>query len=138
MEENNAIVKTKESSPLDVLDEEITLSIDVTNEMQRGYDLVQEIIDKIYNDTRTDDVLNEDGEKIGQRTHLHPQLLKWMEEARKYQNDIWKLGGGELTHEAEKKKLEIKAQLLMKLLSKTKAEREEIVESWKQSVSFKK
>lgn len=137
MEEKNAIVIKKEKTPLDMLDRENTLSIDVAAELVNSFDLVQEIMRKLSGDTRTEDVLDEDDHKIGQRTHVHPQLLKWHQEARHTLETMWKLGGGEIQHEAEKKKLEIKANLIMKLLGKSKKEREEMIEDWKSSVSFK-
>ncbi len=137
MEENNAIVKSKENSPLDSLNTESNLSVEVAREMLKGFELIQDIVDKLKNDTRTDKIVDGEGEVVGTRSYVNPQLLKWVQEARRYLDNMWKLGGGELQHEAEKKKIEIKANLIMKLLGKSVKEREEMVEQWKSSTSFK-
>ena len=137
MEENNAIVKTEENSPLAALNTETTLSVEVAREMLKGFELIQDIVDKLKSDTRTDELVDDEGKVVGQKSYVNPQLLKWVQEARRYLDNMWKLGGGELQHEAEKKKLEIKANLIMKLLGKSHKEREVMVEQWKQSASFK-
>lgn len=137
MEENKAIIKREENSPLAVLNTDNSLSVEVAREMVKGFELIQDIVDKLKQDTRTDELKDDEGKIIGQRSYVNPQLLKWVQEARHYLDNMWKLGGGELQHEAEKKKLEIKANLIMKLLSKSKKEQEGMIEQWKQSVSFK-
>lgn len=137
MEENNTIIKREENKPLAVLSNDSSLSIEVAREMIKGFELIQEIVDKLKNEIRTDEIKDEDGEVVGQRSYINPQLLKWVQESRRYLDNMWKLGGGELEHEAEKKKIEIKANLIMKLLGKSKKDRDEMVEQWKQSVSFK-
>lgn len=137
MEENTAITKTQENTPLAVLNTDNSLSIEVAREMLKGFELIQDIVNKLKSDTRTDEIHDEGGEIIGHRSYVNPQLLKWVQEARRYLDNMWKLGGGELQHEAEKKKMEIKANLIMKLLGKSIKDREEMVEQWKQSASFK-
>lgn len=138
MTENTAIVKTKEKSPLDLLDREHTLSVDVAGEMSKGYNDIKEIIELLKKDTRVEDLLDEDDQKIGQRTHIHPQLLKWHQEARHTMETVWKLGGGDLTQEVEKEKIKLKAKLIMEILTRSKGERKEMIEKWKELVSFKK
>ena len=137
MEENNAIVKAEQNLPLSSLDTKSNLSVEVAREMLKGFELIQDIVDKLKNDTRTDKIVDGEGEVVGTRSYVNPQLLKWVQEARRYLDNMWKLGGGELQHEAEKKKIEIKANLIMKLLGKSVKEREEMVEQWKSSTSFK-
>jgi hypothetical protein len=137
MEENNAIVELEEKRALVKKEEERTLFHEIAIAMDKGYKRVQEVIDKLYEDTRTEDLEDDEGNHIGQRTHVHPQLLKWITEARHYENDMWKLGGGEIAQEAQKKQLEIKAKLIMKLLSADPDKRDEMVEKWKQSKSYK-
>jgi len=138
MVKNNAIIKKEEISPLVLLNEERTLSIDVATEMSSGYNLVIDIIKLLQKDNRVDNVTDDDGNIIGTKTHIHPQLLKWVREARQTRNDIWKIGGGEIHQEAEKKKLEIKKQLIMKLLDTSPKEREKMMKKWKSNTSFKK
>lgn len=137
MEENNAIIKKEESAPLAALDTESSLSIEVAREMLKGFELIQDIVDKLKSDTRTDELHDDEGKVIGHRSYVNPQLLKWVQEARRYLDNMWKLGGGELQHEAEKKKIEIKANLIMKLLGKSQKDREGMLEQWKQTASFK-
>ena len=138
MEENKAIVETKEKSPLALMDQKHTLSVDVASEMSKGYADIQEVIGLLKKDTRVDDVLDADDQKIGQRTHIHPQLLKWHQEARHTMESVWKLGGGYLTQEVEKQKIKLRAKLIMEILTKSKGERKEMMEKWKELVSFKK
>ena len=138
MEENKAIIKTEEKSPLALLDNERTLSIDMATEMSKGYEDINEIIHLLKKDTRVDDILGEDDQKIGQRTHIHPQLLKWFTEGRHTKESMWKMGGGEIAQEAEKEKIKLKGRLIMEIIGKNPEEREEILSKWKQSISFKK
>lgn len=134
MKENKAITKKKENDSLDLLDGERTLPIDVATEMSRGYDMVMDIINKLSSDTRVEEIMDDDGKIIGQRTHIHPQLIKWIEEARKMWLDIWKTGGGEIQQEVEKKKIEVKAKILMAMIGKSsEEERQEAFEKWKHS-----
>jgi len=138
MTENTAIVKSEEKSPLDLLNREHTLSVDVASEMGKGYNDIKEIIELLKKDTRVEDLLDENDQKIGQRTHIHHQLLKWHQEARHTMEAVWKLGGGDLTQEVEKQKIKLKARLIMEILMKSEGERGEMMEKWKELVSFKK
>lgn len=138
MEKNKAIVKLEEKSPFALLDKEHTLSVDVATEMGKGYNDIQEVLSLLKKDTRVEDVLDEDDQKIGQRTHIHPQLLKWHQEARHTMETMWKLGGGDIAQEAEKEKIKLKAKIIMEILTKSKGDRDEMVEKWKEVVSFKK
>ncbi len=138
MEDINAIVTQEEKSPLAMLEAAHSLTVDVATEMGKGYSDIQEIINLLKMDTRVDDVLDEDDKKIGQRTHVHPQLLKWYQEGRHTLETLWKLGGGDIIQEVEKEKIKMKAKIIMEVLGSSKGDREELMEKWKQAVSFKK
>jgi len=131
------IVKDQEKHPMVLLDGERTLAIDVATEMSHGYDLVMDIVDKLLGDTRIEDLKDDEGNLVGQRTHIHPQLLKWLREARLLRADIWKMTGGEIAQEVEKKKLEIKAKLIMQAIGSNPEEFESAKEKWMKSRSFK-
>ena len=138
MDENKAITKKEEKSPLALIDSEHTLSVDVATEMGRGYTDINDIIELLKKDTRVEDLFDDDNNKIGQRTYIHHQLLKWYQEARHTIETMWKLGGGDIAHEAEKEKIKLRARLIMEILTKSKGEREEMMEKWKEVASFKK
>ncbi len=137
MEENNSIVEQEKKYPLVKEEQERTLFHEIAIAMDKGYKRVEKVIERLAHDTRTEQLKDDEGTRIGQRTHIHPQLLKWITEARHYENDMWKLGGGEIAQEAQKKQLEIKAKLIMKLLAADPDKREEMVEKWKLSKSYK-
>ena len=122
----------KETSDAVILyDEEPTLAFDVAQEMGKGYDIIKDVVEKLIKDTRVEELRDDDGSKVGQRTHVNPQLLPWVREARLLQNDIWKLTGGELQQEAEKKILETKAQIILEIMKQKPETYEEALENWK-------
>jgi hypothetical protein len=138
MEENKAIIIQEEKSQLAFLDSEPSLALDMATELGKGYEDIKDLIVLLGKDTRVDDILGEDDQKVGQRTHIHPQLLKWYQEARHTIESMWKMGGGEIAQEAEKEKIKLKGKLIMEIIGKNPQQREEILEKWKQVVSFKK
>jgi len=89
--------KTEEKS-LTLYDEQPTLSFDVAREMKKGYDIVNDVIEKLLKDTRVEEIKDGKGKIIGQRTHVNPQLLAWIRESRLTKNDPkslkkpWKIG----------------------------------------------
>ena len=113
------------------------LSFDVSTKMREGFDLVEDVVMKLLKDTRIEEVRDEYNKVIGQRTHIHPQLLSWIKEGRLYTQDMWKMGGGELEQESEKIKLELKAKLVMKMIGKDKQKIQEALDEWKENRSFK-
>jgi len=138
MEKNETIVKKENNDQIVVPGNKNTLTLQVATELAKTYEDIKDVIDLLKKDTRVEDLVDEDDKKIGQRTHVHPQLIKWNQEARHTLESVWKLGGGELAQAAEKKIIEIKANLIMNLLNKSKKDREELLKQWKKSVSFKK
>ena len=133
MEQKTSIVEKEEKDSLVLYDDSTDLAFDVAIEMKKGYDIVNDVIGKLLEDTRIEELVDKEGERIGQRTHIHPQLLAWMREARLTENDIWKLAGGELQQEAEKKALETKAKLILQMAKSKPEEFEEAFENWKKN-----
>ena len=138
MSEKNSLTKCEEKFDIVKQEEENNLLNDVAIEMKKKYDLVNEIIEKLYNDTRTDDVVDVDDNPIGQRTQLHPQLLSWIREARLFQNDLWKLTGGEIQQEGQKKSIEVMAKIVLEGVSQNPEILKKRFEEWAKSRSFKK
>lgn len=129
--EENITVKEKQSMV------KPSLSLDVAVEMRKTYGIVEDILEKLQKDTMIEDVIDDDGKKLGQKTHIHPQLLSWVKEARLFTQDMWKIGGGELEQEAQKMKLDLEAKLILKMVGKNRDEIEEAMEEWKKTRSFK-
>jgi len=138
MEENTSLAKKEDAQALAKTEEEGTLAFEVAVEMAKNHNKIMEVVEKLFNDIRVEVIEDDEGNKIGQRTHVPPQLIKWLREARMYENDMWKLGGGEIEQEHEKRKLEVKAKLIMTLIGTDPEEREKLMEQWKETVSFKK
>ncbi|MHA1748703.1 MAG: hypothetical protein ACTSYF_08720 [Promethearchaeota archaeon] len=115
-----------------------TLIKSVASEMAKKLIDIDEIINMLKKDTWIEEIRDSDGNVIGQRTHLHPQLLSWYKEGRSTLETIFKLSGGEVSQEAEKQKIKLKAKLIMELVGKPEKERKELIEKWKASTSFKR
>lgn len=123
--------ETEKVQPLAIYEEKPTLAFDVAREMKKGYDIVNEVIEKLLKDTRVEELTDNEGKVVGQRTHIHPQLLSWMREARLTKDDMWKLLGGDVQQDAERIALETKAKIILEL-AKVKPEKfEEALENWK-------
>lgn len=137
MSEKNTLSKIEETFDIINLEEENTLLNDVASEMHEKYKLVNEIIDMLYRDTRQTDVTDEDGFVIGQRTHLHPQLLSWMKEARLFQDDLWKLTGGEIKQEGQKQTIQLMTKIVLEGISQNPEFLQKKFKEWTENRSFK-
>lgn len=136
MSELKALTKIEETLEIVTKSEGNTIINDVAVELNEKYNLVDEIIGKLLGDTRQIPVKDEDEIVIGQRTQLHPQLLSWMKEARLFQIDLWKIRGGEIEQEGQKKQIEVAAKILLEGLSQNPEFIKEKFEEWKNR-SFK-
>jgi len=133
MAQKTSKVENEEESSLTLYEEPPTLAFDVAQEMKKGYDIVNDVIDKLLKDTRVEELTDNEGKVVGQKTHINPQLLAWIRESRLTKNDIWKLAGGEVQQDAEKIALETKAKIILEI-AKTKPEKfEEALENWKKN-----
>ena len=93
---------------------ESTLPIDTVAEWFKGFDLVNHVIyllgKAIYTETWTDEL----GEKHEQ-PKIHPLLLPFMQERRKLQDQMWKIGGGEALMEGKKEFFKKQADLIFQM-----------------------
>lgn len=126
-------IQVKEKQPL----VKPSITFDVAVEMRKMYSIVEDILAKLQKDTIIEDLEDDDGKTIGQRTHIHPQLLSWVKEGRLFTQDMWKMGGGELEQEAEKMRLDLEAKMILKMVGKNRQEIKDAMEEWKKSRSFK-
>jgi len=133
MAQKTSKVEKETKGALTLYEETPTLAFDVAQEMKKGYDIVNDVIEKLLKDTRVEELKDEEGTVVGQKTHVNPQLLAWIREARLTKNDIWKLAGGEVQQDAEKIALETKAKIILEI-AKVKPEKfEEALENWKRN-----
>jgi len=133
MSKETMIVKKEKKSEIITYGTDDTIETDVASEMRKGYDLVLDVIEKLKLDTRVEKIKDESGETIGRRTYIHPQLLSWAREGRMFLDSMWKLGGGEMRQEVEKKALETKAKLILEMAKADPEKFNEALEQWKQS-----
>jgi len=131
------IMKKPEKSPLVKRTSKNTLLTNIAAEIRRKYSLIKSVIDRLMEDVYTEEIFDDDGNFIRKRTHVHPQLIKWMREARMFCNDIWKLSGGEIQQEGQKKAIEIQAKIVMNAIGDDPDLYKSKLEEWKKSRSFK-
>lgn len=137
MSENNTLSKIDDNLPTVKPEEKNTLLTDVAVEMNKKYQLVDKIITKLLSDTRQSEIIDEMGNVIGQSTHLHPQLLNWIRESRLFQETMWKLHGGEIEQEGQKKSIEVMAKLVLAAVSQNPDELNVRFKEWTKNRSFK-
>ena len=133
-EEKHPIEKFKSTVLLNIDAGKSTLPIDTAAEWNKGYVLINEVIYRLYNDTYTEDFIDEIGEKRKQ-THIHNQLLPFLQERRRMQEQIWKLMGGEAVVEGQKQVMRNIADMIFnigkdpKLRESNKDKIKEIIET---------
>ena len=91
-----------------------TLPIDTAAEWKKGYELINVILYKIAKDTYTENYIDETGKKR-RLTHVHPQLLSFIQERRRLQDQIWKISGGEAVMEVKKELFKKEAELIFQM-----------------------
>jgi len=138
MSEKKDLTKLEPLEAIVLKEEDNTLLSEVAVEMNKKYNLVDEIIEMLLGDTRQIPIKDEDGIVLGQRTQLHPQLLSWIKEARLFQIDLWKLRGGDIVQEGQKKGIEVAAKILLEGISQNPEMLKEKFEEWTKNRSFKK
>jgi len=101
MTEETAIQKFEYTTLVKINPKQSTLPIDTTAEWTKGYMLINSLLYELAKDTYVEkykDELNE----TRRLTHVHPQLLAFMQERRRLQDQIWKISGGEAVNEGKK------------------------------------
>ena len=93
---------------------ESTLPIDTVAEWFKGFELVNHIIyllsKAVYTEKWTDELGTE-----REQPKIHPLLLPFIQERRKLQDQIWKIGGGEALMEGKKEFFKKQADLIFQM-----------------------
>jgi len=113
-EQKDAIEEFKYTALVKINPKQSTLPIDTTAEWTKGYMLLNTILLKLAKDTYVEDYIDEVGEKR-RRTHINPQLLPFLQERRKLQEQIWKISGGEAVMEVKKELFKKEAELIFQM-----------------------
>jgi len=112
---------------------EATLPIQVASEWDKGYKLINKVIVMMMQDTHVEKYVDEVGDKRT-NTHIHPQLLPFIQERRRMADQIWKFIGGEAVNEGRKKMMHNMADIIFQMtqdedfLEKNKDKFREILE----------
>ena len=113
-EEETAIDEFKYTTLVKINPGESTLPIDTVAEWFKGFDLVNHVIFLLAKSTYTEDLIDELGEHH-EIPKVHPLLLPYMQERRKLQDQIWKIGGGEALMEGKKELFKKQADLIFQM-----------------------
>jgi len=117
MVESSAIENTEDfdvSSLVKAEPGEATLSIQVASEWEKGYKLINKVILMMMKDTHIQNYVDEYGDDRT-LTHLHPQLLPFLQERRRMADQIWKFIGGEAINEGRKKVMHNMADIIFQM-----------------------
>ena len=93
---------------------EATLPIQVASEWDKGYKLINKVIVMMMQDTHVEKYVDEVGDKRT-NTHIHPQLLPFIQERRRMADQIWKFIGGEAVNEGRKKMMHNMADIIFQM-----------------------
>lgn len=91
-----------------------TLPIDTAAEWVKGYMLLNMVLLELAKDTYTETYEDEFGEPR-RRTHVHPQMLSFIQERRRLQEQIWKISGGEAVLEGKKEFFKKQAEFIFQM-----------------------
>jgi len=117
------MVESSEIEELDEFDEtslvkiepgQATLPIQVASEWDKGYKLINKCILMMMKDTFVEEYKDELGNERT-LTHLHPQLLPFIQERRRMADQIWKFIGGEAVNEGRKKMMHNMADIIFQM-----------------------
>jgi len=113
-EQEEAIEEFKYTTLVKINPGASTLPIDTVAEWTKGFELVNYVIyllsKSIYIEEYTDELgVNRVVPKV------HPQLLAFMQERRKLQDQMWKIGGGEARMEGKKELYKKEADFIFQM-----------------------
>ena len=109
-----AIEEFKYTALVKINPKQSTLPIDTTAEWTKGYMLLNMVLLELAKDTYTEEYIDETGAKR-RLTHVHPQMLSFMQERRRLQEQIWKISGGEAVIEGKKELFKKQADLIFQM-----------------------
>ena len=114
MTEDEAIEEFKYTTLVKINPKQSTLPIDTAAEWTKGYMLINLVILELSKDTYVDSYVDEVGEKR-RRTHIHPQMLPFLQERRRMQDQIYKFSGGEAVNEGKKEFFKKQADFIFQM-----------------------
>jgi hypothetical protein len=91
-----------------------TLPIDTASEWTKGYMFLNMILLELAKDTYVEKYKDELG-KQRRITHIHPQMLSFLQERRRLQEQIWKISGGEAVNEGKKEFFKKQADFIFQM-----------------------
>lgn len=112
--EETAIEKFEYTTLVKINPGESTLPIDTVAEWTKGFGLVNYVIYLLSNAIRIEKYTNELGEEI-EEPKIHPQLLPFMQERRRLQDQMWKISGGEARMEGKKELYKKQADFIFEM-----------------------
>ncbi len=112
--EETAIEEFKYTTLVKINPGESTLPIDTVAEWFKGFDLVNHVIYELSKATYIEKWTDETGERHD-IPKIHPLLLPFMQERRKLQDQIWKIGGGEAIMEGKKELYRKQADMIFQM-----------------------
>lgn len=93
---------------------ESTLPIDTVAEWTKGFELTNYVIYLLSKAIYIESYIDELGEKR-EVPKIHPQLLAFMQERRKLQDQMWKISGGEARMEGKKELYKKQADFIFEM-----------------------
>lgn len=109
-----AIEKFKYTTLVKINPKQSTLPIDTAAEWTKGYMLINFVLLELAKDIYVEEYRDETGKKR-RLTHVHPQMLPFMQERRKLQEQIWKISGGEAVNEGKKEFFKKQADFIFQM-----------------------
>ncbi len=113
-EQEKAIEKFEYTTLVKINPKQSTLPIDTAAEWTKGYMLINLVLLELAKDTYVDSYTDELG-KPRRRTHIHPQMLPFLQERRRLQEQIWKISGGEAVNEGKKEFFKKQADFIFQM-----------------------
>lgn len=115
MSEQEEIEEFKYTALVKINPKQSTLPIDTAAEWSKGYMLINKVLLELAKDTYTEIYTDEFTGESRRRTHVNPQLLPFLQERRRLQEQIWKISGGEAVVEGKKELFKKQADLIFQM-----------------------
>jgi len=112
--QEEAIEEFKYTTLVKINPGESTLPIDTVAEWSKGFGLVNYVIYLLSKSIYIEEYIDELGEKRVV-PKIHPQLLAFMQERRKLQDQMWKISGGEARMEGKKELYKKEADFIFQM-----------------------
>ena len=114
MSEQEEIEKFKYTTLVKINPGESTLPIDTVAEWSKGFGLVNYIIYLLSKSIYIEEYIDE-FEIKREVPKIHPQLLSFMQERRRLQDQMWKISGGEARMEGKKELYKKQADFIFEM-----------------------